>query len=240
MGFSWTRPCCPWPFFKKKKIYLFLAVLGLHCWVGFSLVVVSRGHSWLCCVSFSLWWLLSLWSTGFRLHVCGTRASLPCSMWDLHGPGIKPVSPAMSGVFLTTGPPGKSLGLAFVLLPTYIPALLCIFLHGIHFFKTLSFWVALQGTASLHSFGPSIQFLEIKFCFNINLFFTEALGEIKCPFGKQTLSVCGVNHFDVARSRACGYSKEVLDRWFPSGRLFGEGWSGRLWLADICFYIQNG
>ena len=172
--------------------------------------------------------------------MCGTRASLPCGMGGLHGLGIKPASAALAGVFLTTGPPRKSLGLALFLLPTCIPALLCIFPHGIHFFKTLSFWVALQGTASVHIFGPSIQFLEIKFYFNINLFFTEALSEIKCPFGKQTLSICGVNHFDVARSRACGYSKEVLDGWFPSGRLFGEGWSGRLWLAVVCFYIQNG
>ena len=28
-------------------------------------------------------------------------------MWDLPGPGIEPVSPAMAGGFLTTAPPGK-------------------------------------------------------------------------------------------------------------------------------------
>ena len=28
-------------------------------------------------------------------------------MWDLPGPGIKPMSPALAGRFLTTGPPGK-------------------------------------------------------------------------------------------------------------------------------------
>ena len=28
-------------------------------------------------------------------------------MWDLHRPGIKPVSPALEGRFPTTGPPGK-------------------------------------------------------------------------------------------------------------------------------------
>jgi len=35
---------------------------------------------------------------------------LSCSMatWDLPGPGIKPVSPALQGGLLTTGPPGKS------------------------------------------------------------------------------------------------------------------------------------
>ena len=28
-------------------------------------------------------------------------------MWDLPGPGLKPVSPALAGGFLTTVPPGK-------------------------------------------------------------------------------------------------------------------------------------
>ena len=31
-------------------------------------------------------------------------------MWDLPGPGIEPVSPALAGGFLTTVPPGKFLG----------------------------------------------------------------------------------------------------------------------------------
>ena len=29
-------------------------------------------------------------------------------MWDLPGPGIEPMSPALAGGFLTTAPPGKS------------------------------------------------------------------------------------------------------------------------------------
>ena len=29
-------------------------------------------------------------------------------MWDLPGPGIEPMSPALAGEVLTTGPPGKS------------------------------------------------------------------------------------------------------------------------------------
>ena len=28
-------------------------------------------------------------------------------MWDLPGPGVKPVSPALAGGFFTTEPPGK-------------------------------------------------------------------------------------------------------------------------------------
>ena len=29
-------------------------------------------------------------------------------MWDLPGPGVEPVSPALAGGFLTTAPPEKS------------------------------------------------------------------------------------------------------------------------------------
>ena len=44
-----------------------------------------------------------------RLSSCGPQAQLPSSMCNLPRPGIKPVSPALAGEFLTTGPPGKSL-----------------------------------------------------------------------------------------------------------------------------------
>ena len=43
-----------------------------------------------------------------RLSSCGARASLFRGMWDLPGPGLGPVSPALAGGFLTTAPPGKS------------------------------------------------------------------------------------------------------------------------------------
>ena len=32
---------------------------------------------------------------------------MPGSMWDLPGPGLEPVSPALAGRFSTTAPPGK-------------------------------------------------------------------------------------------------------------------------------------
>ena len=38
---------------------------------------------------------------------CGSRAQLLRGMWDLLGPGLEPVSPALAGGFLTTAPPGK-------------------------------------------------------------------------------------------------------------------------------------
>ena len=42
------------------------------------------------------------------LSSCGTWASLSHGMWNLPGPGIKPVSPAFAGRFLSTAPTGKS------------------------------------------------------------------------------------------------------------------------------------
>ena len=41
------------------------------------------------------------------LSSCGTRALLLLGTWDLPGPGLEPVSPALAGGFLTTAPPGK-------------------------------------------------------------------------------------------------------------------------------------
>ena len=97
--------------------WLFVAACGL------SLVVASGVYSSSRCAGFSLRWLLLLWSTGSRaagfsscglralecrLSSCGTRAQLLCGMWDLPGPGLEPVSPALAGGFLTTEPPGKS------------------------------------------------------------------------------------------------------------------------------------
>ena len=43
-----------------------------------------------------------------RLSSCGPWAYLLRGMWDLPGPGLKPVSPALAGGFLTAAPPGKS------------------------------------------------------------------------------------------------------------------------------------
>ena len=42
---------------------------------------------------------------------CGAQALLLCGMWDLPGPGLELMSPALAGRFLTTAPPGKSLSL---------------------------------------------------------------------------------------------------------------------------------
>ena len=121
----------------------FVVVVFWLCWVfiaacRFSLIVATEGYSLLRCAGFSLQWLLLLRSTGSRrwasvvvahglsscglqalerrLSSCGTWAWLLHGMWDLPGPGIEPMSPALAGGFLTTGPPGKSQHLDFRLL----------------------------------------------------------------------------------------------------------------------------
>ena len=113
-------------FFFNKLTFLLLLLFWLHCIFvaacGLSLVAVSGGHSSFWCVGFSSWWLLLLWSmdsrhTGFsscgsralerRLSSCGAQAQLLRDMWDLPGPGLEPVSPALAGGLPTTAPPGK-------------------------------------------------------------------------------------------------------------------------------------
>ena len=46
---------------------------------------------------------------------CGARAWLPCGMWNLPRPGIEPMSPALAGRFLTSGPPGTTIVLLHLL-----------------------------------------------------------------------------------------------------------------------------
>ena len=42
-----------------------------------------------------------------RLSSGGSRDQSLRGMWDLPGPGLEPVSPALAGRFSTTAPPGK-------------------------------------------------------------------------------------------------------------------------------------
>ena len=93
------------PFFSLTLFQFWL------CWVfiavhGLPLVAVNGGYSLSWRSGFSLWWLLLLQSAGSVAMVHG----LSCSILDLPEPGIKPVSPALAGGFLTTFP-GKSYSL---------------------------------------------------------------------------------------------------------------------------------
>ena len=122
---------------KNDFIYLFLFVLGLHCFIGFSLVVVSGDyscygaqashfHGLSCCrvwalgymgfSSFSMWaQQLWLWLLQYKLSGCGMQAQSSCSMWDPPRPGIKPMSSSLAGGYFTT----ESLGKPYSLLLTY-------------------------------------------------------------------------------------------------------------------------
>ena len=87
-----------------------------------SLVTVSRDYSvvvvcQLLIVVASL--MCGVWALEHSgINSCGTWAQLPCSLLYLPGPGIKAVSPALSGRFLKIGPSGKS-SLYFILFYFY-------------------------------------------------------------------------------------------------------------------------
>ena len=98
----------------KRLIYLWL------CWVfiavrGLSLVIACRGFS-LAAVCGLLIAVashrsdFSVRSTNSRRAGSGlvVQTQLSRGMWNLPRPGIKPMSPALVGGFLTTGPSGRS------------------------------------------------------------------------------------------------------------------------------------
>ena len=76
---------------------MFLAVLGLRCYAGFSLVAESLGSA-LVLVCGLLIMVASL------VEEPGSRA---------HGPGIEPMSSSLAGRFFTTEHPGKPLFSSF-------------------------------------------------------------------------------------------------------------------------------
>ena len=114
-----------------KKFYLFMAVLGLHCFVWAFSGCGQWGLFFIVVLGLSLWLLLLLQSTGSRhtgssscstqacwlwlegssKHAlqlwCGAQAQLQCATWYLPGPGIEPMSSALAGGFLATEPLGK-------------------------------------------------------------------------------------------------------------------------------------
>ena len=93
-------------------ISLFLAVPGLRCFTQRnSLVAASGGYSLPVVLGLLIAVVSFVTQHGLQLHgsVVGVYGLSCLGMWDLPGPGIKPMSPALAGRFLTTGPPGKSL-----------------------------------------------------------------------------------------------------------------------------------
>ena len=123
-------------FFKFLFVFIYLVALGLCCSTWAFSSCIERGllflavHGLLIAVVSLVaeLGLLGLWasavaarglsSCGERalersLSSCGALALLLRGMWDLPGPGLEPMSPALAGGFLTTAPPGKSRMICF-------------------------------------------------------------------------------------------------------------------------------
>ena len=116
-----------WLFLKHFRKLFFLDALGLCCFeTAFSSCSEQVYCSLQCMGPTHCWWLLLLQSPSSRhlqqLQVTGFRAwtqSLWClcgaccvcmlrGRWNLPGPEIEPISPALADGFLTFGPPGKT------------------------------------------------------------------------------------------------------------------------------------
>ena len=107
----------------ENSIYL-LAALGLCCctWAFFS--CGEQGLLWLWPRGFSLRWLLLLRSTGSgvcRLQALCRLGFVALGMWHLPGLRTEPVSPALAGGLVSSGPSGKSLNLSSI----YQASVLC-------------------------------------------------------------------------------------------------------------------
>ena len=78
-----------------------------HC-SGFSCCRAWAVDTWALVVAARRLSSCGSWALEHRLSSCGTRAQLLCGMWDLPGPGIKPMCLALAGGFLTTALPEKT------------------------------------------------------------------------------------------------------------------------------------
>ena len=85
-------------------------MLGLHC---FARVLFSCGKWELLLIGGRRRLILCLGDVARGLSSRGSWAELLCGKWNLPGPEIEPVSPALVGRFLFTRPPGKSYIIVF-------------------------------------------------------------------------------------------------------------------------------
>ena len=98
------------------NMYLFIAVLGLHCCMGLSPVaeiglLSSRSHRLLTALASPIV-EHGLWSPGQIAVVHGLSCSAGCEIFPDKGL-IGSMSPALAGGFFTTEPPGKPLSCFF-------------------------------------------------------------------------------------------------------------------------------
>ena len=69
------------------------------------LVGFSSCRAW--ALGFMVFSNCGFWALEQRFNSCGSWAQLPCDMWVLPGPGMKPASAALASRLFTTEPPGK-------------------------------------------------------------------------------------------------------------------------------------
>ena len=107
--YLWLR----WVFVAAHGLSLVAARATLRCGVwashcgGFSCCGARAPGAWASVVVAHGLSSCGLRALEHRLSSCGARAQLLRGMWDLPGPGLEPVFPALAGRFLTTAPPGK-------------------------------------------------------------------------------------------------------------------------------------
>ena len=129
---AWSsRPSAQPPFPKTQphtsafcvlSCLFILTTLGLRCCVWAFLGVVSGGYSISCGISVS-WWLLLPWSTALGVQaqwLWHVAFVVRWHVWNVPGPGIEPVSPALAGGFLTPGSPGKVPPLLSIQCPVHL------------------------------------------------------------------------------------------------------------------------
>ena len=87
--------CCGLSLVAENRSYFLVAVHQLLTEVAF-LLVEHR---------LQVVWALVVVAHGLSRY--GLQAWLPLGMWNLPRPGMEPMSPALAGGFLTTGPAGK-------------------------------------------------------------------------------------------------------------------------------------
>ena len=80
----------------------FMVALGVFLLHGLFLVAASRSYSLVMMSRLLIAVVILLWNTVSRACGFSSCGSKPSGMWDLPGSGIKPVSPALAGGFVTT------------------------------------------------------------------------------------------------------------------------------------------
>ena len=98
--------------FFKKIFYLF-GCIGSQLWHAGSFIVVRGLLSLVAACGLQSAQAQQLQRVGSLVVACGLSCPVTCGIL-VSPPGIEPMSPALEGRFLTTGPPGKSLSLYFL------------------------------------------------------------------------------------------------------------------------------